>query len=169
MHGAFLFPVVSEGKPIGVLVFHSREVREPEDRLLQAVRMIGGQIGQFVQRKRAEERVQHMATHDALTSLPNRMMFAQLLDHEIQVAQRYRRSFAVMFIDLDRFKIVNRHPGARSGRQAAAGSEHAFQGLPARERCRLAPGRRRIRGAAAGGDERGANHHRRGASSSPPP
>ena len=83
MHGAFLFPVMSEGKPIGVLVFHSREVREPEDRLLQAVRVIGGQIGQFVQRKRAEERVQHMATHDALTSLPNRVMFSQLLNHEI--------------------------------------------------------------------------------------
>jgi diguanylate cyclase (GGDEF)-like protein/PAS domain S-box-containing protein len=115
MHGAFLFPVVSEGKPIGVLVFHSREVREPEDRLLQAVRVIGGQIGQFVQRKRAEERVQHMATHDALTSLPNRMMFGQLLNHEIQVAQRYRRSFAVMFIDLDRFKIVNDTLGHDAG------------------------------------------------------
>jgi diguanylate cyclase (GGDEF)-like protein len=115
MHGAFLFPVVSEGKPIGVLVFHSREVREPEDRLLQAVRVIGGQIGQFVQRKWAEERVQHMATHDALTSLPNRMMFGQLLNHEIQVAQRYRRSFAVMFIDLDRFKIVNDTLGHEAG------------------------------------------------------
>ena len=115
MHGAFLFPVVSEGKPIGALVFHSREVREPEDRLLQAVRVIGGQIGQFVQRKRAEERVQHMATHDALTSLPNRMMFGQILNREIQVAQRYRRSFAVMFIDLDRFKIVNDTLGHEAG------------------------------------------------------
>src|SRR5258706_5760781 len=57
MHGAFLFPVVSEGKPIGVLVFHSREVREPEDRLLQAVRGVGGQIGPFAQRKRGGGRV----------------------------------------------------------------------------------------------------------------
>jgi diguanylate cyclase (GGDEF)-like protein/PAS domain S-box-containing protein len=115
MHGAFLFPVMSAGKPIGVLVFHSREVREPEDRLLQAVRVIGGQIGQFVQRKRAEERVQHMATHDALTSLPNRVMFSQLLNHEIQVAQRYKREFAVMFIDLDRFKYVNDTLGHEAG------------------------------------------------------
>ena len=115
MHGAFLFPVMSEGKPIGVLVFHSRQVREPEDRLLQAVRVIGGQIGQFVQRKRAEERIQHMATHDALTSLPNRMMFGQLLNHEIQMALRYGRNFAVMFIDLDRFKIVNDTLGHEAG------------------------------------------------------
>ena len=115
MHGTFLFAVASGGKPIGVLVFHSREVREPESRLLQAVRVIGAQIGQFVQRKRAEERVQHMATHDALTSLPNRVMFSQLLNHEIQVSQRYKRSFAVMFIDLDRFKFVNDTLGHEAG------------------------------------------------------
>src|SRR6267143_1359560 len=115
MHGAFLFPVMSEGKPFGVLVFHSREVREPEDRLLQAVRVIGGQIGQFVQRKRAEERVQYMATHDALTSLPNRVMFSQLLNHEIRAGERYQRSFAVMFIDLDRFKFVNDTLGHEAG------------------------------------------------------
>jgi len=115
MHGAFLFPVVSEGKPIGVLVFHSREVRDPDDRLLQAVRVIGAQIGQFVQRKRAEERVQYMATHDALTTLPNRVMFSQLLNHEIQVAKRYKRSFAVMFMDLDRFKFVNDTLGHDAG------------------------------------------------------
>jgi diguanylate cyclase (GGDEF)-like protein/PAS domain S-box-containing protein len=55
MHGAFVFPVVSEGKTIGVLAFNSREIREPDERLLQAIRVIGAQIGQFVQRKRAEE------------------------------------------------------------------------------------------------------------------
>ncbi len=53
--GAFAFPVMMEGKTVGVLGFNSREVREPDDRLLQAVRVIGGQIGQFLQRKQAEE------------------------------------------------------------------------------------------------------------------
>ncbi|MGB5079533.1 MAG: EAL domain-containing protein [Burkholderiales bacterium] len=117
MHGAFLFAVTSEGKPIGVLTFHSRQVRDPDERLLLAVRVIGGQIGQFEQRRRAEERVQHLATHDALTGLPNRMMFGQLLNHEIQAAQRYRRSFAVMFMDLDRFKFVNDTLGHEAGDQ----------------------------------------------------
>jgi diguanylate cyclase (GGDEF)-like protein/PAS domain S-box-containing protein len=113
--GAFIFPVMVEGKTVGVLGFNSREVREPDDRLLQAVRVIGSQIGQFLQRKQAEERAQYMATHDALTSLPNRGMFSQLLNHEIQVAQRYHRSFAVMFIDLDRFKSVNDTLGHEAG------------------------------------------------------
>jgi diguanylate cyclase (GGDEF)-like protein/PAS domain S-box-containing protein len=115
MRGAFLFPVMAQGRPTGVLVFHSREVREPDERLLQAVRVIGAQIGQFVQRKRAEERVQYLATHDALTGLPNRVMFSQLLNHEIEVARRYKRTFAVMFVDLDRFKYVNDTLGHGAG------------------------------------------------------
>ena len=79
------------------------------------MRVIGGQIGQFVQRKRAEERVQYLAAHDALTGLPNRVMFAELLNHEIKAAQRYKRTFAVMFIDLDRFKFVNDTLGHEAG------------------------------------------------------
>jgi diguanylate cyclase (GGDEF)-like protein/PAS domain S-box-containing protein len=55
VHGVFLFPVVSEGRVIGVFDFSSRTVREPDDRLLDAARMIGSQLGQFVHRKRAEE------------------------------------------------------------------------------------------------------------------
>jgi diguanylate cyclase (GGDEF)-like protein/PAS domain S-box-containing protein len=55
MHGAFVFPVNSEGKTIGVLAFNSREIREPDEGLLQAIHVIGTQIGQFLQRKGAEE------------------------------------------------------------------------------------------------------------------
>src|SRR5262249_32746214 len=77
--GACLFPVMPEGKAIGVLAFNSREVREPDERLLQAIGVIGSQIGQFLQRKQAEERIQYLATHDGLTKLPNRVMFNQLL------------------------------------------------------------------------------------------
>jgi len=55
MRGAFVFPIISEGKVIGVLAFTSREVRQLEDRLMQAISLIGGQIGQFMQRKQQEE------------------------------------------------------------------------------------------------------------------
>src|SRR5690349_20335204 len=55
MHGAFVFPVNSEGKMIGVLAFNSRDIREPDEGLMQAIHVIGAQIGQFVQRKLAEE------------------------------------------------------------------------------------------------------------------
>jgi diguanylate cyclase (GGDEF)-like protein/PAS domain S-box-containing protein len=55
MHGAFVFPIITGGASFGVLAFNSREVRNPEHRLLQAIRVIGSQIGQFLQRKAAEE------------------------------------------------------------------------------------------------------------------
>ena len=57
--------------------------------------------------KLAEERVQHLATHDGLTGLPNRLMFNQLLTVQIQSSQRFGRRFAVLFVDLDRFKLIN--------------------------------------------------------------
>src|SRR5690242_6847532 len=55
MRGAFVFPVIADGKPIGVLAFNSREVREPEERLLQAILVIGSQIGQFLRRRQGED------------------------------------------------------------------------------------------------------------------
>jgi diguanylate cyclase (GGDEF)-like protein/PAS domain S-box-containing protein len=55
MRGAFVFPVISEEKTMGVLTFSSREIREPDEYLMQAILVIGSQIGEFVRRKHAEE------------------------------------------------------------------------------------------------------------------
>ena len=55
LHGGFAFAVVAEGSVIGVLNFSSQAVREPDERLVQASRVIGSQIGQFLKRKQAEE------------------------------------------------------------------------------------------------------------------
>lgn len=62
MRGAFVFPVISEGKAIGVLAFNSHDVRQPEDRLMQAISAIGSQIGQFLQRKQREEELRRFRT-----------------------------------------------------------------------------------------------------------
>jgi len=55
VRGAFIFAAVSEGRTVGVLSFGSPKLREPDTRLLAASRVIGSQIGQFLERKRAEE------------------------------------------------------------------------------------------------------------------
>ncbi|WP_334190075.1 putative bifunctional diguanylate cyclase/phosphodiesterase, partial [Noviherbaspirillum sp.] len=65
--------------------------------------------------KLAEEHIQHLATHDGLTGLPNRLMFNQLLTMQIQSSQRAGRRFAVLFIDLDRFKLINDTLGHEAG------------------------------------------------------
>ncbi|HEY6240954.1 MAG TPA: EAL domain-containing protein [Burkholderiales bacterium] len=58
IHGAFVIPIVSEGKKIGVLAFSSRQNREPDERLLRAMQVIGTQIGQFLAR---QEQQRHIA------------------------------------------------------------------------------------------------------------
>jgi diguanylate cyclase (GGDEF)-like protein/PAS domain S-box-containing protein len=57
--------------------------------------------------KRAEAQIRHQADHDALTGLPNRALFKDLLDHALTHARRGQTQAAVLLLDLDRFKGVN--------------------------------------------------------------
>ncbi len=66
-------------------------------------------------RKEAEERVQYLATHDEMTGLANRALFIQLLKHAFETGRRYSRTFALLFIDLDRFKQINDSLGHAGG------------------------------------------------------
>ena len=66
-------------------------------------------------RIQAEERLQHMATRDALTGLPNRLLLHERLAQAIAQAKRNCRRVGVLFIDLDRFKNVNDTLGHRIG------------------------------------------------------
>ncbi|HEX6985602.1 MAG TPA: PAS domain S-box protein [Planctomycetaceae bacterium] len=57
LHGAFAFPAAVDSRTVGVLEFFSREPREPDEELLEMFATVGGQIGQFLERRRAEERL----------------------------------------------------------------------------------------------------------------
>ncbi|WP_394780876.1 diguanylate cyclase domain-containing protein [Undibacterium sp.] len=66
-------------------------------------------------RQLAEERIRHLANHDALTGLPNRRLLEDRLVQALSQAKRYQKMVAVKFIDLDRFKEVNDKLGHRVG------------------------------------------------------
>ncbi len=61
-------------------------------------------ITDYIEQKRE---VEYMAYHDALTSLPNRMNVEEYLEHRLIVAKRQSSRISILFIDLDRFKIIN--------------------------------------------------------------
>jgi len=67
--------------------------------------------------KRTEERLDHLAHHDNLTNLPNRMLFSDRLMQAVALARRNKTMLAVMLLDLDRFKEVNDTLGHRLGDQ----------------------------------------------------
>ncbi|WP_211332958.1 EAL domain-containing protein [Pseudorhodoferax soli] len=67
------------------------------------------------ERKRAERRLQHLATHDALTDLPNRTLLHERFTQAVATARRSGQPLALLLLDLDRFKIVNDAYGHRFG------------------------------------------------------
>ena len=78
----------------------------------------GGWVSTFddiTERRRAERRIEHMALHDGLTSLPNRINYSEKLDIEVALARQTGGSVGVIGIDLDRFKEVNDLHGHATG------------------------------------------------------
>jgi diguanylate cyclase (GGDEF)-like protein/PAS domain S-box-containing protein len=74
-----------------------------------------GVMVDVTERKRAEEQVAFLAYHDKLTGLPNRVLFEQVLDVSLARARRQDQAVAVLYMDLDNFKLVNDSLGHAAG------------------------------------------------------
>lgn len=115
-------PLLGRGKVAGVLLFLSTELDAFTPELVELLQRLAENVSFGIEnfdradeRQRAEEQVKHLATHDGLTDLPNRVMFDEMLSFSIKTAQRHERKAAVLFVDLDRFKIVNDSLGHAEG------------------------------------------------------
>ena len=95
-------------RAFGVLVFAGSKPRrqlDAGDRDLIA--LIGLFVSAALERAEHNERIEQLAFNDSLTGLPNRVLFADRIANTIATARRYRRGFAVMYLDLDHFKSIN--------------------------------------------------------------
>lgn len=72
-------------------------------------------VRDITERKRVDDRIRHLALHDALTGLPNRILFRERLVVAIKEARRRQQQVAVLFIDLDHFKGINDTLGHQIG------------------------------------------------------
>jgi diguanylate cyclase (GGDEF)-like protein/PAS domain S-box-containing protein len=94
----------------------------------EALRIIGTDHD-VTEHKRAEERLHYQATHDLLTGLPNRSLFADRLDHALRrTSGRRGRMAAVLFMDLDNFKVVNDSLGHKLGDRLLVAAGERFRG-----------------------------------------
>jgi diguanylate cyclase (GGDEF)-like protein len=101
-----IVPMVGTGAATA-LELYSRNPRAADDDALDSLRVISLQIAQYVQRKEAERNLRHVAMHDDLTGLLNRAALQLEMGRAIKRSNRRRKRFAVMFVDLDRFKHIN--------------------------------------------------------------
>src|SRR5207302_1947418 len=116
------FPLLVQRRVVGVMSFMSleKDTFTPEfaellQRLVDNVSFALENFDRADEKTKADERIEYLASHDSLTNLPNREMFNGMLRRAIDSAERYRRQFAVLFIDLDRFKVINDSLGHDAG------------------------------------------------------
>jgi len=96
-----------DGRVLGSLATYHQHVHEPDGQELRLAASAAHLAGMAIERHQIEARIRHMAHHDALTDLPNRILMEDRIAQAISMAQREHSVMAVMMIDLDRFKHVN--------------------------------------------------------------
>lgn len=98
------------------IIVHEKKVYYYEVRMMPLkTQEVIALVRDITERKLAEEQIAFLAYHDSLTALPNNRLFKDRLQHAISQADRNNKMLAVMFLDLDRFKLINDTMGHSAG------------------------------------------------------
>jgi diguanylate cyclase (GGDEF)-like protein/PAS domain S-box-containing protein len=102
-------PVISatRGDVVGTFALYYRHRRRPNEQEIGVLDSFADLVGIAVERKRHQDELAHEALHDPLTGVPNRALLMDRLAHALQQLARRPGMVAVLFCDLDRFKVIN--------------------------------------------------------------
>jgi len=114
-HGHYCVPILSHGELLGVFNTYVPEGYERSARDETMLGMVSNVLALAICVRRSLDELEYMARRDALTHLPNRMLFYDRLEQAIVHAKRNHLGLSVFFIDLDRFKQVNDGLGHETG------------------------------------------------------
>jgi len=115
--GGCAVPILAGGEVTAVMEFFSSKSEHPDANMMKLLNNIGRQLGHVFERKSAEQHLSHMASHDALTGLPNMSLGRDRLAGAVAMARRNSAKAALLFIDLDGFKLINDTMGHDAGDQ----------------------------------------------------
>jgi diguanylate cyclase (GGDEF)-like protein len=115
-----LVPVRNREQAAGCLVAHARRANAFTSDDLHFVQSLANVLSDAIERERVELAVRHQALHDRVTGLPNRSLLLDRLGHALALGGRRRREVAVLFLDLDHFKVINDTLGHAAGDELLA-------------------------------------------------
>ncbi len=110
-----VLPLLEAGAPAGALLLYARTPGFFDEDELRLLRELAGDISFALNHLAQKERMDYLAYHDSLTGLPNRLLFADRLGQALNAVRRAKRRAAVVYLDIQRFRLVNDTLGRKAG------------------------------------------------------
>jgi diguanylate cyclase (GGDEF)-like protein len=110
-----VLPLVFSGSPAGALLLYARNKDVFDDEEMRLLHELAGDIAFALHHVAQKARMDYLAYHDSLTDLPNRSLFVDRLGQALIGARREKRFAAAVFLDVERFRMVNESFGRRAG------------------------------------------------------